>query len=134
MLVSSGSAMGPRACIFWVEMPISAPNPNTSPSVTRTSACTLPQEGVQVLGAAELLQLVEVAVGQVAVLETTADAGFEGGIELTSVMTYDYPDGKHQLGRFRISATTSTDMALGSALAQSVVPSMGSTARSRMGM
>ena len=27
--------MGPRACIFWVEMPISAPRPNSPPSVNR---------------------------------------------------------------------------------------------------
>ena len=34
-LVSSSSPMGPRACIFWVEMPISAPRPNSPPSVNR---------------------------------------------------------------------------------------------------
>ena len=32
VLVSSASPIGPRACSFWVEMPISAPNPN-SPAV-----------------------------------------------------------------------------------------------------
>ena len=34
-LVSSSSPMGPRACIFWVEMPIPAPRPNSPPSVNR---------------------------------------------------------------------------------------------------
>ena len=38
--VSSGSPMGPRACSFWVEMPISAPKPNWPPSVKRVEALT----------------------------------------------------------------------------------------------
>src|SRR5204863_8795264 len=38
--VSSGSPSGPRACSFWVEMPISAPNPNSPPSVNRVDALT----------------------------------------------------------------------------------------------
>ena len=33
--VISGSPIGPRACSFWVEMPISAPKPNSPPSVNR---------------------------------------------------------------------------------------------------
>ena len=32
--------MGPRACSFWVEMPISAPRPNSPPSVKRVEAFT----------------------------------------------------------------------------------------------
>ena len=36
--VSSCRPMGPRACIFWVEMPISAPMPNSLPSVNRVEA------------------------------------------------------------------------------------------------
>ena len=32
---------GPRACSFWVEMPISAPNPNSPPSVNRVLALTM---------------------------------------------------------------------------------------------
>ena len=32
--------MGPRACSFWVEMPISAPKPNWNPSVKRVLALT----------------------------------------------------------------------------------------------
>ena len=39
-VVSSRSPMGPRACSFWVEMPISAPNPNSSPSTNRVEALT----------------------------------------------------------------------------------------------
>src|SRR2546429_439924 len=39
-VVSSGRAMGPRACSFWVEMPISAPMPNSPPSVNRVDAFT----------------------------------------------------------------------------------------------
>ena len=39
-LVSSVRPMGPRACIFWVEMPISAPRPNSKPSVKRVEAFT----------------------------------------------------------------------------------------------
>src|SRR5690606_11374157 len=39
--VSSGSPIGPRACSFCVEMPISAPNPNSSPSVKRVEAFTI---------------------------------------------------------------------------------------------
>ncbi len=38
--VISGSPIGPRACSFWVEMPISAPNPNSPPSVNRVEALT----------------------------------------------------------------------------------------------
>ena len=30
--------MGPRACSFWVEMPTSAPKPNSPPSVKRVEA------------------------------------------------------------------------------------------------
>ena len=41
MLVSSGSPIGPRACSFWVEMPISAPKPNSPPSVKRVDALTI---------------------------------------------------------------------------------------------
>ena len=33
--------IGPRACSFWVEMPISAPNPNSPPSVNRVEALTM---------------------------------------------------------------------------------------------
>jgi hypothetical protein len=43
----------------------------------------------------------------VAVFETKADAGFEGGTQLVLTMQYDYPDGKHQIGRFRVSVTSS---------------------------
>src|SRR6478609_2267378 len=38
--VISGSPMGPRACSFWVEIPISAPKPNSPPSVNRVEALT----------------------------------------------------------------------------------------------
>ena len=34
-------AIGPRACSFWVEMPISAPKPNSPPSVNRVEALTI---------------------------------------------------------------------------------------------
>lgn len=40
VLVNASKPMGPRACIFCVEMPISAPNPNTKPSVKRVDAFT----------------------------------------------------------------------------------------------
>src|SRR6202035_2930397 len=36
--VSSASAKGPRQCNFWVLMPISAPKPNSAPSVKRVEA------------------------------------------------------------------------------------------------
>ncbi len=36
----SARPMGPRAWSFWVEIPISAPNPNTNPSVKRVEALT----------------------------------------------------------------------------------------------
>ena len=39
--MSSGRPIGPRACSFWVEMPISAPNPNSPPSVNRVEALTI---------------------------------------------------------------------------------------------
>ena len=38
--VISGRPIGPRACSFWVEMPISAPKPNSPPSVKRVEALT----------------------------------------------------------------------------------------------
>ena len=38
--LSSGSPIGPRACSFCVEIPISAPNPNWPPSVKRVDAFT----------------------------------------------------------------------------------------------
>ena len=38
--VISGSPIGPRACSFWVLMPISAPKPNSPPSVNRVEALT----------------------------------------------------------------------------------------------
>jgi ABC-type uncharacterized transport system ATPase subunit len=41
VVVSSASPIGPRACIFCVEMPISAPKPNCSPSVNRVDALTI---------------------------------------------------------------------------------------------
>ena len=41
VLVSSGSPIGPRACSFCVEMPISAPKPNSPPSVKRVEALTM---------------------------------------------------------------------------------------------
>ena len=40
MVVISASPIGPRACSFWVEMPISAPKPNWPPSVNRLEALT----------------------------------------------------------------------------------------------
>ncbi len=36
--VSSASAKGPRQWSFWVLMPISAPKPNSAPSVKRVEA------------------------------------------------------------------------------------------------
>ena len=39
-VVSSRSPMGPRAWSFWVEMPISAPKPSSSPSTNRVEALT----------------------------------------------------------------------------------------------
>ena len=41
VLVSSGSPIGPLACSFCVEMPISAPKPNSPPSVNRVEALTI---------------------------------------------------------------------------------------------
>ena len=41
VLVSSGSPIGPRACSFCVEIPISAPKPNSPPSVNRVEALTI---------------------------------------------------------------------------------------------
>ena len=38
--MSSRSPIGPRACSFCVEFPISAPMPNTAPSVKRVEAFT----------------------------------------------------------------------------------------------
>jgi hypothetical protein len=40
VVVSSRSPIGPRACSFWVEFPISAPIPNSYPSVNRVDALT----------------------------------------------------------------------------------------------
>ena len=39
--VSSGRPIGPRACSFCVEMPISAPIPNSSPSVKPVDAAAV---------------------------------------------------------------------------------------------
>ena len=39
-VVSSRRPIGPRACSFWVELPISAPIPNSKPSVKRVEALT----------------------------------------------------------------------------------------------
>src|SRR5690606_27870304 len=39
-VVSWRRPIGPRACSFWVEMPISAPKPNCSPSTKRVEALT----------------------------------------------------------------------------------------------
>src|SRR5215475_7593628 len=39
--VISGSPIGPRTCSFWVDMPISAPKPNSPPSVKRVEAFTV---------------------------------------------------------------------------------------------
>jgi hypothetical protein len=33
--------MGPRACSFWVEIPTSAPKPNSPPSVNLVEALTM---------------------------------------------------------------------------------------------
>ncbi len=41
VLVSSRRAMGPRACNFCVEIPISAPKPNSPPSLKRVEALTM---------------------------------------------------------------------------------------------
>lgn len=40
-----------------------------------------------------------------AVFETRENVGFEGGTVLTITVQYDYQDGKHSLGRFRLSVT-----------------------------
>src|SRR4029077_9395291 len=39
--VISTSAIGPRACSFWLEMPISVPKPNSPPSAKRVDALTI---------------------------------------------------------------------------------------------
>src|SRR5690625_2953812 len=41
VVVNSASPIGPRACSFWVEIPISAPKPNSPPSVKRVEAFTM---------------------------------------------------------------------------------------------
>jgi hypothetical protein len=41
VVVNSGSPIGPLACSFCVEMPISAPKPNSAPSVNRVDALTM---------------------------------------------------------------------------------------------
>jgi hypothetical protein len=40
-----------------------------------------------------------------ALFETKADAGYEGGSLLTITISQQYPDGKHLLGKFRLSVT-----------------------------
>ena len=44
--VISGRPIGPRACSFWVEMPISAPKPNSPPSVNRVRGVDHDRRGV----------------------------------------------------------------------------------------
>ena len=46
-------------------------------------------------------------VNRTAVFETKEDVGAKGGTTLTFSMVQQYQDGKHSIGRFRISATTS---------------------------
>ena len=48
--VISGSPIGPRACSFWVLMPISAPNPNSPPSVNRVRRVDHDRGGVDLGG------------------------------------------------------------------------------------
>ncbi len=51
-VVSSRRPIGPRACSFWVEMPISAPKPNSSPSTKRVDAFDDHRRGVDLGGEA----------------------------------------------------------------------------------
>src|SRR5260370_2229997 len=57
----------------------------------------------------------------VAVFETKEDVGLEGGTVLTVVLEQNY-GGKHLLGRFRISATTSSKPVKATRLPQNVLP------------
>src|SRR5699024_12660607 len=41
LAVISRRPIGPRACSFWVEMPISAPKPNSPPSEKRVEALAM---------------------------------------------------------------------------------------------
>ena len=65
VVVISARAIGPRACSFCVEMPISAPNPNSPPSVNRvdaliiTAAESTPFTNASIVGA-ELLTMASV--------------------------------------------------------------------------
>jgi hypothetical protein len=43
-----------------------------------------------------------------AIFETKVDAGHEGGSILTITLSHQYPDGKHALGKFRLSVTGGT--------------------------
>ena len=70
--VISGSPIGPRACSFWVEMPISAPKPNSPPSVKRVLALTMT--------AAESLLVHESVADRF--LPRVSDALVEQGVEL----------------------------------------------------
>lgn len=48
-----------------------------------------------------------VGKNHVAIFETASDAGADGGTVLTFTIDHQYQDGLHNLGKFRISATTS---------------------------
>jgi len=64
-------------------------------------------------------------------VETKSPAGSEGGSVLTITISQQFPDGQHNLGRFRISATTSPRPASGSKLAAEIVAVLGVPADQR---
>jgi hypothetical protein len=59
-----------------------------------------------------------------AVFETKADAGHEGGSIVTLALSQQYPDGKHLLGRFRISVTDASRPIGGTKLPEAIAAAL----------
>jgi hypothetical protein len=65
------------------------------------------------------------------IAELKAPAGAEGGSVLTLSMSHQFPDGAHNVGRFRLSVTTSPTPASGSKLPEAVLAALAIPAAER---
>jgi hypothetical protein len=67
----------------------------------------------------------------IAMFETKADVGHDGGSLLTFTLSQQYPDGTHLLGRFRISVTGAQRPVMGSKLPEAVAAALAEPADKR---
>jgi hypothetical protein len=110
---------------------------NSTPAELQNASADFSQDGWNVAGAIDGNDQSGWAImpasgkSHTAVFETKVDQGHAGGSLLTFTLSQQFPDGKHLLGRFRLSVTDATRPVAGSSLPEGIAAALAVPAAER---